>query len=227
MNIFYHKNLYSAKMLGSSILWSLPPILAVCGHEDPLTKSYSSLVDLLEQAVSPKQNELVAQHKFFCRLQADGESTTDHVTALKALSAKCDFICPHEQCAKLIVDSYLRIQFIKGIRSSNIRESLLREKGLAFSKAVEIASAAEAAKVGGQIMELKSAGKSSTSGSEPEVHKLFSRASITKNKCQSRSSHRVNEQSYNRGRSRSRSRANSGFCSDSRFRNQGSSSRVN
>ncbi|KAJ8031349.1 hypothetical protein HOLleu_28054 [Holothuria leucospilota] len=93
-----------------------------------------------EAYCNPKKNLTVERHVFFTRAQNEGESIDTYVTDLKNKSKTCEFGNLEES---LITD-----RIVCGIRSTGLRERLLRETDLTLSKALTICRAAELSKTG-------------------------------------------------------------------------------
>ncbi|KAJ8048052.1 hypothetical protein HOLleu_00217 [Holothuria leucospilota] len=93
-----------------------------------------------EAYCNPKKNLTVERHVFFTRAQNEGESIDTYVTDLKNKSKTCEFGNLEES---LITD-----RIVCGIRSTGLRERLLRETDLTLSKALNICRAAELSKTG-------------------------------------------------------------------------------
>ena len=128
----------------------------LCGiitPKQPSELTYTEIMKTLETHFCPPANTLIEQHKFLSRTQAPTENTAQYVTALKQLSASCDFVCPHQGCKKSISEIFLRAQFIRGLRDSNLREKLLLENNLTFDNAEKIATATEASREGNRLIE--------------------------------------------------------------------------
>lgn len=150
------------------------------------------------------------QHRFLSRVQNETESIGNYVAALRNLTSHCDFTC---DCNASIADLFLRAQFIRGVKNSNIREKLLLEKELTFNKAVEIALSLETSYLDNQEIKNGSSHKfdnnvcklarqhfsrSTSPGSHSSTPPHFSR---------SKSNHRnMKRRSFTPARSRSRSR---------------------
>jgi hypothetical protein len=47
----------------------------------------------LKEHLDPKPNEISEEHKFAQRVQLEGESISDYVKGLKALTTHCNFVC--------------------------------------------------------------------------------------------------------------------------------------
>ena len=98
-------------------------------------------------------NETLERHKFFKRLQEEGECFDDFLTEVKLLSKNCNF-CNTDDC----FGSLLRDRIVSGISRDDVREKLLAEKTLTLDKAVEICRSMEKAQEG--VTELRKVGNS-------------------------------------------------------------------
>lgn len=112
----------------------------------PKTKSYEELTKLLADYICPVPNEVAEQHKFYSCVQEDGESISTYMKGLRSLTLHCNFTC--SSCKSNTIDTHLRTQFIRGLRSSEIREKLLLERNLTLKNAYDIALSMEASRKG-------------------------------------------------------------------------------
>lgn len=119
-------------------------LCALTAPDEPSTKSYEELVELLQDHLCPEPNVVIQQHRFLSRQQAEDENIARYVAELRQLAASCQFQC---QCKKSIADVFLRAQFIRGIADAGIREKLLQSSEVKFEKLVENALAIEASKI--------------------------------------------------------------------------------
>ncbi|XP_052753936.1 uncharacterized protein K02A2.6-like [Galleria mellonella] len=83
-------------------------------------KTYEQLVEILKNHIAPEPGEVTQQHKFCLRIQNENESIANYVAGLKEIGGKCNFIC--NSCKSTTFDTHLRVQFIRGLRSSEIKE---------------------------------------------------------------------------------------------------------
>lgn len=138
-----------------TLLHALTPLLHqklcdLCAPDDPLTKPYTDLVDLLKNYLDPQASTLALQHKFIQREQHNGECIADFSTELKKLTMNCKFDCV---CGKSIGDLLLRLQFIRGLKDNEIRTRLLQEREVKpFNDIVSIATAVELSKTESNMM---------------------------------------------------------------------------
>ena len=107
--------------------------------------SFDEIIDLLRKHLQPKQNVLVAQHKFLCIYQTEDQSISDFVTRLRASITDCEFVSTCN-CNTSVADIFLRAQFIRGLYDNDIRGILL-QKTDSFENIVSKAISIEAAKI--------------------------------------------------------------------------------
>ncbi|XP_046373937.2 uncharacterized protein K02A2.6-like [Haliotis rufescens] len=124
-------------------------LLASCGTETyqliralvlpvkPSEKTFDQLVVLLKEHFTPKPSEIVQRFKFHSRNRKAGESVAAYVAELRKLTDGCDF--------GTSLQAMLRDRLVCGICDDNIQKKLLSETALAFSSALKIANAIEAA----------------------------------------------------------------------------------
>ena len=142
-------NLYlTANQIPSSRHASI--FLATCGPKvfakavnaispkDIQTATYAEIVEALTDHFRPKVIVIFERYKFNSRKQLHNESIADFVSALKALSRTCEY-------NSTILDEMLRDQFVIGIQNRTTQQLLLTESTLDFNRAIDIASAREAA----------------------------------------------------------------------------------
>ncbi|XP_038069806.1 uncharacterized protein K02A2.6-like [Patiria miniata] len=105
--------------------------------EKPSTKSYTELVDVLRKHLAPKPLVIAERFRFHKRDQREGESVTAYLAELRRLTEYCEF--------GSYLNDALRDRLVCGLRAGNITKRLLAEAKLTFKKAIEIATAMEAA----------------------------------------------------------------------------------
>ncbi|XP_028164865.1 uncharacterized protein K02A2.6-like [Ostrinia furnacalis] len=91
----------------------------------PEGKDYNELVKILRNHIAPEPGEVALQHKFCLRSQHEYESIANYVAGLREIGGKCNFVC--NGCQNSTFDTHLRVQFIRGLRSAEIKERLLQE----------------------------------------------------------------------------------------------------
>lgn len=113
--------------------------------QQPNSLEYDAIVSVLKKHLQPAPNIIAQQYKFSQRMQREGESISDFVAELKALSIHCNFVC--HACEVNTVETHLRTQFVVGIRDPEITQKLLQAVDtLTFQEAVKIALAVESSK---------------------------------------------------------------------------------
>lgn len=97
----------------------------------PTSKTYTELVEILEEHFSPRKLVPAERLKFYRRQQVPGESITDYILTLKKLSSTCEF--------GQFLDEALRDKLISGVQSEDLVKKLLAEPTtLTFKGACEI-----------------------------------------------------------------------------------------
>ena len=95
------------------------------------------ITNVLKLHYKPQVNVIYERFKFNKRDQADNETNTEYIAALKSLASKCEF------GAKL--QEYLRDRLVAGISDEATQRVLLAMKDLTLDQATEMAFAREAA----------------------------------------------------------------------------------
>ncbi|XP_028177592.1 uncharacterized protein K02A2.6-like [Ostrinia furnacalis] len=132
------------------LLSTLPPELHeklydLCAPDDPLHKTYEELTAILDEYIDPKPSIWALQHKFISRIQQENETIAMYASELKKLSSNCEFKCMN--CKKTTAESFLSLQFIRGLKDGEIRTKILQEPDTSsFAKLLQIASANELGK---------------------------------------------------------------------------------
>ena len=103
----------------------------------PATCDYDNIVKTLKEHYSPKVLVIYERFKFYKRNQEVGENIAQYVAGLKSLARTCEF--------QTNLKEQLRDRFVVGLRDEATQRTLLTEKDLTFDKAVELATAREAA----------------------------------------------------------------------------------
>ena len=106
--------------------------------------SYEEIKTALKNHYKPKVIQIFERFKFYSRSQKSGESIADFVAALKALAHTCNFAST--------LNDMLRDRFVMGLGDERTQHTLLAEADLTFARAVEIATAREAARRDVQAM---------------------------------------------------------------------------
>ncbi|XP_072938829.1 uncharacterized protein [Epargyreus clarus] len=103
--------------------------------EDKERDDVTVLLKKFDDYFGVKPNVTLARYNFFTRNQDQGESICQYVTALKLLSKFCEFATLEEDL--------IRDRIVCGIRSSVVRDRLIRAEDLTLNKAVKICQADE------------------------------------------------------------------------------------
>ena len=102
------------------------------------TDELPTVINMLELAVVGQVNDTYERYVFHGRMQHDGESRDEFITASRELIKTCD-ICEHMQ------DNFLKAQVIFGLQDATTREKLLQEQTLSLNKCLDMCRAAESA----------------------------------------------------------------------------------
>lgn len=109
----------------------------LCSPLHPEDKEFDELVELLRNHLEPEKSEIAERHIFRQRIQLQGESIRLYLQGLKHLAKTCNFGSNLEE--------NLRDQFVSGLYSEDMRSRIFAEKNIDYKRAVELASALEAA----------------------------------------------------------------------------------
>ena len=112
----------------------------LCSLVAPTKPSEVEYKDLLTKAkahFAPTPSTIVQRYKFNTRVRQQGETVAAYIAELRALSTHCDY--------GNMLEDLLRDRLVCGIADLRLQRRLLAEPNLTFSKAVEIAQAAETA----------------------------------------------------------------------------------
>lgn len=112
-------------------------ICDLCSPVEPETKKFEELVILVKNHLEPERSEIAERHIFRQRTQQQGESIRVYLHGLKHLAKTCNFGNSLEE--------NLRDQFVSGLFSEEMRSRLFAEKSINYKRAVELATALEAA----------------------------------------------------------------------------------
>ena len=105
--------------------------------KEPKSATYKEITDALLKHFKPKRIVIYERYKFYSRNQKSTESISEYVAGIRALASTCAF--------KDNLNDMLRDRFVMGIANSQTQQYLLTESELTFDRAVEIATAREAA----------------------------------------------------------------------------------
>ena len=104
---------------------------------------YEEAVQLLHSSYQKKKNVTFARHVLMKRLQAQNESISQYVHALRGLAKECSF---QAVSAEKYKNDMTRDAFINGLRSDTTRRRLLEEETLDLDTAIKKAEILEVAK---------------------------------------------------------------------------------
>ena len=110
---------------------------SLCSPAKPSQKTFTEIVKILQEHLSPKPLVIAERFRFHKRSQLEGESISSFLASLKKLSEYCEF-------GTNLNDS-LRDRFVCRLSNELIQKRLLSEADLSLSKASEIALAMETA----------------------------------------------------------------------------------
>ena len=115
-------------VLGASTYTLLRDLVA---PTKPSEKSFTQLKELLKKHYEPTRIVIAEQFYFHHRSQQSGESIAQYMAELQKLATHCEFA--------IYLEESLRDHFVCGIRSEGIQRSLLMEKNLTLTRAIELA----------------------------------------------------------------------------------------
>lgn len=142
----------------STLLTSITPemyqiLCDLCSPEKPLEKSFTEIVKILQDFLDHTPSLWARQHKFINRTQSREESILDYNRQLKKLAIECEFYC---DCGKSTSDSFLQLQFIRGLVDDKIRTRILKEnRKLTYKEIVELAISTDMSQNEAQITTFK------------------------------------------------------------------------
>lgn len=135
----------------------------LCAPDLPEEKDFDILVKLVKDHLEPERSEIAERHIFRQRKQQNNESIRSYLQSLKHLAKTCNF--------GITLEINLRDQFVSGLYSEEMRSRLFAEKDIDYKRAVELASALEAADR--HAMAAGGTGGSSQAASESEgMHRV-------------------------------------------------------
>lgn len=144
--VFQDKTLCSQLLLNSVGSANYQLIVSLVAPKSPSEYTYNELISKIENHLCPKKNVLVAQHQFLTIYQQENQSIAEYAAALRRDIGDCEFISPCK-CKANLADMFLRIQFIRGIYDSSMREQILQTAKDTFEDIIQQALAIEASKL--------------------------------------------------------------------------------
>ncbi|XP_045537307.1 uncharacterized protein K02A2.6-like [Papilio machaon] len=113
--------------------------------EEPINMSFDLITETLNEYVDPKPSKWALQHKFISRIQKSDETIAQFTAELKKLTTNCEFNCQH--CEKNTSESFLCLQFIRGLKDNDVRTKILQDQNkCTFKELVQIATSIEMGK---------------------------------------------------------------------------------
>ena len=142
INLFFTANeVETDKKVASFLTLGGPKIYALTksllSPKDPASCTFKEITDALQVHYKPRVIVIYERYKFYSRSQKSGESVADFVAAIKALAHSCEFGAG--------LNDMLRDRFVMGLSNETTQHTLLAEADLTFNRAVEVATAREAA----------------------------------------------------------------------------------
>jgi hypothetical protein len=153
-------------------------LLSVCGSKTyklirnlttsrkPSEKTFTELVELVQQHQHRKPSAIVQRFKFNTRFRKPGESIVSYVAELRSLSEHCDF--------KSTLEEMLRDRLVCGINDKQIQRErrLLAESSPDFKKAMKIATSMETAVKNARDLTHQMANANINTGKPATLHRV-------------------------------------------------------
>ena len=108
------------------------------------TEPYEDLVKILQDHYDPNPSPIVQRFKFNSRVRGPDETVAKYVAVLRALAEHCFY--------GDVLDDMLQDRLVCRVQQDSVQQRLLAEKDLTYQKALELATAMEAAAQGSQDM---------------------------------------------------------------------------
>lgn len=157
LEVYFRLNDITVPHMKSNILLStLSPELheKLCdltSPEEPINMSYADITEILNDYLDPKPSKWALQHKFITRTQKSDETVAQYAAELKKLTTNCEFNCQH--CQKNTSESFLSLQFIRGLKDSDARTKILQDRTVyTFKSLTQIAISIEMGKAENETM---------------------------------------------------------------------------
>ncbi|KAJ1122725.1 hypothetical protein NDU88_001210 [Pleurodeles waltl] len=107
-------------------------VLVIEGEGDGVEDEYETAIKSLDVRFVKCKNVTLERHKFYRRVQAEGESASNYVGALRLLAVSCDY--------KEFEEEMIRDQLVEKTNNKKVQEALLSMANLTLQKALEIAT---------------------------------------------------------------------------------------
>jgi hypothetical protein len=105
---------------------------------------FKEAIALLDSLYVMKRNQIYARHCLASRMQQAAETVSEYLQILKQMSKDCEF---KPVSAEQYKNEYVRDAFIRGLKSSRIRERLLENSTITLENAFDQARALEMAEL--------------------------------------------------------------------------------
>ncbi|KAJ1166008.1 hypothetical protein NDU88_006420 [Pleurodeles waltl] len=110
-------------------------VLVIKGEGDGVEDEYETAIKSLDVRFVKCKNVTLERHKFYRRVQAEGESASNYVGALRLLAVSCGY--------KEFEEEMIRDQLVEKTNNKKVQEALLSTANLTLQKALEIATRIE------------------------------------------------------------------------------------
>lgn len=157
---------------------------------DPANETLDNILKKLSEHFKPKCIVIFERYRFYSRNQKQGESIADFLAAIRALAHTCNFGDS--------LDDMLRDRLVMGLSNKETQHALLAESDLTLDRALEIATAREAATRDVQAM-AGSAVYSVKTGEEKNQKKYHSGKKESRKKSDGTNSNRPSKPCYGCG----------------------------
>lgn len=107
-----------AALLATIGMRALEIIRSLCAPDDPSTKSYDEIIELLRRHYTKAPTKSLARQKLASAKQKEEESVDEFVARLRYLAIDCQY-------GAAMLPEVLRVQFINGIQAESLKKKLL------------------------------------------------------------------------------------------------------
>ena len=125
-------------------------LVSLCTPNDITTTSYEDLTGMLARHYGCGENEVISSYQFHTRDQAETETISEYIVALKKLSINCVFGDENQR------NKRLRNRLVVGVKEDAIRNRLLAEHDLSWKLACEVAIQMDMARYGSKLIHAQS-----------------------------------------------------------------------
>ncbi|KAJ1180219.1 hypothetical protein NDU88_005441 [Pleurodeles waltl] len=110
-------------------------VVTAVGEGDGIEEEYETAIKSLDTRFIRCRNVTLERHQFYKRAQADGETASSYVGALRLLAVSCDY--------KEFEEEMIRDPLVEKTNNKKVQEALLSTPNLTLQKALEIANRIE------------------------------------------------------------------------------------